>query len=454
MGVRQDNSTSYVHSDEPNLLNLHKALEYDNLGQPVLRVKTAFGGGYGNTAYNNNPATDAFGRLRISDSFTLFDSKFDYQDNQKFSNIRASGGTLTHSPANSSMIMSVTTTSGSLVYRESYRVMPYQPGKSLLTLATFNMESPKANVRMRVGNFSTSNGIFFQSNNAVSSIVLRSNSSGTVTDTVVSQNQWNVDTLNGSGDASNPSGVGLNADKSQIFWNDIEWLGVGTVRTGFVINGQFVICHVFHHANDTNGTYMTRATLPIRYEIENVGTTIGNTQMHQICSTVMSEGGYQQRGRPRTISRTTSIVANLSSTGTWSPICSMRMKAGREDSVTLPGQVYVVGDGNSSIYEWALIRNATIGGGLWRTHPDDPNIEFNANATSLSGTYSVEETGMFTSTNQSSPGANELTTYNFDQQLGRDQTPTSDTLTLAVRAHVISGGGGNCYGSLQFYSLF
>ena len=454
MGVRQENSTSYVHNDEPNLLNLHKALEYDSLGQPVLRVKAAFGGGYGNTAYNNNPATDAFGRLRISDSFTLFDSKFDYQDNQKFSTVTASGGASTHSLANSSMILSTTTTSGSKVYRESYRVMPYQPGKSLLTLVTFNMESPKANVRMRAGNFSLSNGIFFQSNSAVSSICLRSNSSGTVSDTVVNQADWNVDTLDGSGDANNPSGVEFNADKSQVFWNDIEWLGVGTVRAGFVINGQYVICHVFHHANGINGTYMTRASLPIRYEIENISATSGNTQMHQICSTVMSEGGYEQHGRPRTISRTTPVVANLSSTGTWSPVCSMRLKAGKEDAVTLPGDTYMVGDGNSSIYEWALIRNAVVGGGLWQTHPDDPNIEFNANATSLSGTYTVENTGMFTSTNQSSPGGTDATPYNFEQQLGRDQTPTSDTLTLAVRAHVISGGGGNCYGSLQFYNLF
>ena len=454
MGVRQDNSTSYVHSDEPNLLNLHKALEYDNLGQPVLRVKAAFGGGYGNTAYNANPSTDAFGRLRISDSFTLFDSKFDYQDNNKFSNVTANSGSFSHSLANSSVIMSVNTISGSKVYRESYRVMPYQPGKSLLTLATFSMESPKANVRMRVGNFSSTNGVFFQSNNAASSICLRSNSSGTIGDTVVNQSNWNVDTLDGSGDANNPSGVELNAGKSQIFWNDIEWLGVGSVRTGFVINGQFVICHVFHHANQINGTYMSRASLPIRYEIENVGVTSGNTQMHQICSTVLSEGGYQQRTRPRTISRTTSIAANLTSSGTWSPICSMRLKAGHEDAVAIPGKVYMVGDGNSSIYEWALIRNAVVGGGLWQTHPDDPNVEFNANATSLSGTYSVENTAMFTSTNQSSPGSAEEVTYNFEQQLGRDQTPTSDTLTLAVRAHVISGGGGNCYGSLQFFNLF
>ena len=38
MGVRNQNSTSYVHPDEPNLLNLHKAMTYDEAGLPHLRV--------------------------------------------------------------------------------------------------------------------------------------------------------------------------------------------------------------------------------------------------------------------------------------------------------------------------------------------------------------------------------------------------------------------------------
>ena len=39
MGVQNPNSTSYVHPDEPNLLNLHKAMEYDEYGIPHVRVR-------------------------------------------------------------------------------------------------------------------------------------------------------------------------------------------------------------------------------------------------------------------------------------------------------------------------------------------------------------------------------------------------------------------------------
>lgn len=45
MGVQNPNSTGYVHPDEPNLLNLHKALTYNTLGEPLLRVLTYSSGG-------------------------------------------------------------------------------------------------------------------------------------------------------------------------------------------------------------------------------------------------------------------------------------------------------------------------------------------------------------------------------------------------------------------------
>ena len=39
MGVRNKNSTNYVHPDESNILNLHKAMEYNAGGLPVLRTQ-------------------------------------------------------------------------------------------------------------------------------------------------------------------------------------------------------------------------------------------------------------------------------------------------------------------------------------------------------------------------------------------------------------------------------
>ena len=44
MGVQNKNTTDYVHRDEPNLLNLHKAMEYDLGGKPQIRVAAKLSG--------------------------------------------------------------------------------------------------------------------------------------------------------------------------------------------------------------------------------------------------------------------------------------------------------------------------------------------------------------------------------------------------------------------------
>jgi hypothetical protein len=72
----------------------------------------------------------------------------------------------------------------------------------------------------------------------------------------VEQSAWNGDKLDGTG----ASGLTLDLTKPQILWMDFEWLGVGNVRCGFIINGQYIVCHTYQTAN-VYGTsvYMTTA---------------------------------------------------------------------------------------------------------------------------------------------------------------------------------------------------
>lgn len=446
MGIRNNNSTTYVHPDEPNLLNLHKAIEYNSAGQPVLRVNNLGGVGY-NTAGNISASSDAFGRLRISNPVTLFDSAHRYKDNGKFSNLTSGTATVSHLNDESSVSMAIGTASGDKIYRESYRVFPYQPGKSLLVFCTFVMAAAKTNLRQRVGYFSIRNGVYFEQAGTAKAFVIRKYTSSSVDDTTerVEQANWNVDKLDGTG----ISKLTLDTTKAQIMWTDIEWLGVGSVRAGFIINGQFIVCHIFHHANVLDKVYMTHATLPVRYEIENTGITASASTMRQICATVISEGGYEARTKQWRATRTTGIASVAVATG-WAPVVSIRLASGRENAVILPGAIHIAGDGNNSLYEYAIIRNATITGGSWVAHTDSGgNVEYNTTATSMSGGI-VEDSGFFASSNQSNNLRTQELEYNWEQQLGRDQTPTSDTLTLAVR-HLVTGG--TVYGSMNWQDL-
>lgn len=378
---------------------------------------------------------DAFGRQRISTPFTLFDSQHRYKKNVKWTTGVAVNGTSDYIAAESAINMTVTNEIGSKVIEETTRVMAYQPGKSLLILMTFVLNIPKAGLRQRVGYFGTNNGVYLETNGTDIFFKLRSQSLGTTFSAIKSS--WNGSTF-----------PNLNIDKCQILWFDIEWLGVGDVRCGFVEDGKYVLAHTFHNENERTTTFMTTACLPLRLEIENLTSTSGSSVMKSICSTVISEGGYSQVTKQWTATRTSAIASTA--VGNYAPVVCIRLASGREDSIIVPGQIHISGSGNNSLYEYALIRNATIVGGDWTNHTESGgNIDYNVNATSMSGGV-VEETGFVASSNQAKTPMNSNLAYIFDLQLGRDLTPTSDTMTLAVR-HLLTGG--DVYGSLNWNDL-
>lgn len=332
MGIQ--GPTDYQHPYPNYQLNdLHQAMDYNAAGQPILRVSTG-SSGYGNTVINGNTASDAFGRTRISEPYTLFDSQNRYIDGDQFASKTSGGGSVTYVANESSFNLALPTTSGAYVYRQSRTVQLYQPGKSLLVLNTFAMATPRTNLRQRVGYFTSGNGIYFEADGTGLYMVIRSSVSGTPVPTRIAQADWNQDPMDGTG----PSGITLDPSRTQIFWCDIEWLGVGSVRVGFVINGIFYICHVFNHANQQTAVYMTTASLNCRYEIENTGTTAAGSTMKQICSTVISEGGYTPMPTVQYV-RSSLPAQTLGPDDTIEPLASIKLNPAYPDAVVLPAAV-------------------------------------------------------------------------------------------------------------------
>ena len=406
MGVLLPNSTNYDHPDEPNLLDLHKTMQYDVLGRPILR--TTLG----------PTASDAFGRFRTSTPYTLFDSFHRYNANGRIANYTASGGTVTHDANSSSVLMTVNGTSGSTVIRESVRTMAYQPGKSLLILETFVMAPAATGLRQRFGYFDTENGLYLEQDGTDIYFVRRSSSvNGTPQETRVAKNQWNVTALDGSG----ADKIVLNLETAQILYIEIEWLGVGTATMGFVINGQFIPCHKFHWANQPGSitTYMGTACLPVRSEITNTFATGVSASLRAICATVISEGGYELRGRSRSIGhslnspRTTITAQN----GTIIPMISIRLKEDRLGAIVVPTN-FSFGAITGANYEFYIINGAVTSGGSWNSAGADSAVEYNLTPTSYTN-GTVLDQGYVISTNQSSVSP-ALKEYPFAFQLERN----------------------------------
>lgn len=392
---------------------------------------------------------DAFGRLRVSNPHTLFDSQARFAADDSYSYVTATGGTTSYNTNKSSVNLNVTTSSGSTAVAQTYRVFPYQPGKSFLTMQTFTMAAAQTNLVQRVGYFGARNGVYLEQGPNGVTFVIRTYTGGSVNNTrYVTQSNWNGDKMNGSG----PSGVTLDLTKTQILWFDLEWLGVGNVRCGFIVNGQFIVCHTFQNSNFQTEVYMQTAILPLRYEIETTGTTSSAATLQQICSTVISEGGYDQTSQQYIARPTNSITVGTSFT----PLVSIRVNSSYYGAVVIPASMAFLPIGNGQ-YEIVLIRNAVLTGATWGSTLSDGQVDVDTGATALTNTADdIVMTSYATASNQAQTNAVAATGYNFDLQLGYTASlsgngfASSDTYTLAARTF---SGTNACIGSIAFWNL-
>jgi len=384
--------------------------------------------------------TDAFGRIRVSQPYTLFDSQNRYTEDTQYNAAVTGTGATAYQVNESAVNLNVTAGGVGSVVRQTYRSFPYQPGKGLLVLATFCMDGSTIPTQ-RVGYFNAANGVFFQRAGGTSSFVLRSSVTGSVSDArTVPQSTWNGDKLDGTG----ASGITLDPAKSQILWMDFEWLGVGSVRCGFIIDGTYIVCHTFTNANEITTTYMTTAILPVRYEI--TSTSAVAATLKQVCSSVMSEGGYDAQSAVYTAIRSTKRTGFST---TFVPLISIRLASGRSGAVVLV-QLAQALPTVTQTYEVVLLKNATLTGASYVASVSS-NVDYDQTATALTGGIVVAH-DYVTSTSQGRSAARVDAGYNWDLQLGSTIAGVSDVYTLAIRT-LDASPTGDAWGSIAFYDL-
>ena len=411
---------------------------------------------YGNVIGGANPsgmAVDAFGRMRTSSPLTLFDSSHRYRDNGLWATSNTSGNSSVTFSSNEGLVqLAVTTAANAEVIRETEKVFSYQPGKSLQILTTFVMAPAQTNLRQRVGYYGANNGIYLELANNTLYLVERSSVTGNVTETRVAQSDWNIDTMDGTNTGAwtenpptanrNPSGKTLDISKAQIFFTDIEWLGLGSVRCGFVIDGQLIPCHTFHHANLITSTYITTASLPLRYEIKNTGVTANSSTLKQVCTTVISEGGYELRGSQQSVGTPVEAPKDLGLVpGADIPIVSIRLKSTRLDAIVIVTALSLLCVGNNARAKWKVIQNPTLANTSWVSAGTDSAVEYDLSANSATG-GTVLASGFVTATTQGSVSVDILKEALFKFQLERNGlTGTAFPITVTMATAFASDDG-------------
>lgn len=386
---------------------------------------------------------DAFGRQRVSEPLTMFDSSHRFKDNGLWHTYTSGTASATFNASQGLIDLTVGNNINDEIIRETTKVFAYQPGKSLLVMNTFVMEPAKTGLRQRVGYYGASNGIYLELDGNNISFVERSSVSGSVTETRISRfggvygasdTGWNVDKMNSS--YVNPSGFTLDISKAQIFWMDIEWLGLGSVRCGFIVNGNFVLAHTFNHANIITSTYITTASLPLRYEMKNTAATSESSTLKQICSTVISEGGYELTGLQQAVFLPVNAPRNCSVANTYYPVISIKLKSGFLDAIVILAALSMLGTGNNAIFNWQVVASGTTTGGDWVDAGAGSSVQYNVTGTSLSGGR-ILASGYLSSNAQGQLPIDIPREALFKFQLERNSfTSTPLELTLAVASKV------------------
>jgi hypothetical protein len=433
MGVRNPNSTNYVHNDESNILNLHKAMDYNGLGQPILRVQADLtGSGPTNGVIST---VDSKGRLKVQTQETIFFNTFQFgKETDVWDESTVSGGSAVFDATLSQIAMSVTNSVGSKVIRQTRNVQRYTPGRAQNISFAVRFQMPVVGVRRRLGMYDGTDGFFFEDCGTVDPVTgepeyacVVINSDG-VSPTVerIYRKDWNGDKLDGTG----PSGVTAVPDAQQVVSIEYEWYGAGQIVFSWVINGFPRVIHIVNNGNRLKSPWAKTPFLPIRLEIENFGGAAGTHYMWQGSNSLLCEGSVEKLGIAENI-LTPLTGINMPTANTFYPILSIRLKSTALTGIVIPTYFQASTLDNTDIY-YKLIRNASVNG-TWVDHPDTNSFsQYNYTSTgAITDGFSLDS-GMITANSGGVPIRIDTDTV---YQIGRGSLGTvSDILTLAIAA--------------------
>lgn len=251
---------------------------------------------------------DAFGKQRVTQPTTLLDIRFpraptasaQIRSNNLMVNTYAGGaGYSVAALGDGQLTLNATGAAAGIVVSSSRTYATYQPGKSLLMLCSGLFKPANDTYTSAVGLFNAfplgvtyiQTGVYLSFTAGVAAFNIAVD--GVVTMSAP-QSAWNLDQMNGTG----PSGLTLDFTKCQLLVIDLEWLGVGRIRYGFYAYGRPQYCHQVTNINALIGPYTPTMNLPVTFLLYNTGAPAVASRIVQVCSTIISEGGYNPVGRP------------------------------------------------------------------------------------------------------------------------------------------------------------
>ena len=375
---------------------------------------------------------DSKGRLKVQTQESIFFNTFQYnKETDVWDESTVNGGSAVFNASQGLVDMSVTSTLGSKVVRQTRQVMRYTSGRQNTLTFSVRLEMPVVGVRRRFGLFDGSDGFYFEDSGTLDAnglpeyaVVLTSTASGSLVKERITRDNWNGDKLDGTG----PSGITASPLAQQMISVEYEWYGAGQIVFSYIINGLPRVIHIFNTGNRLLFPWSRTPFLPIRLELENFGGAAGTHHLYQGSNSVLVEGRLVKQGIPSNI-LTPLAGIDLDKAYTFYPVVSVRMKPTTLEGIILLSNFVCNTLDNTDIY-YKVLRNATVNG-TWVDNPQ-PNAftQYNYTSSTTEVTDGVQiDSGFITA---GSAVRVELS-KDADLQLGRGSMGTvSDIITIAI----------------------
>jgi hypothetical protein len=189
----------------------------------------------------------------------------------------------------------------------------------------------------------------------------------------------------------------------------------------------------------------------LRYEIANTGITTSTSNLKQICSSVISEGGYNLNGIQQAVGIAITAPRTLETAGTFYPIISLRLKTSPNnlDAIVILTALSAMPI-DAGAYNWQIRATGTTTGGTWVSAGDDSAVNYNITGTSHTGGR-ILASGFFTASNQGSTQIDIPREALFKFQLERNGlTSTPYEISLVIASN---GNGDTVVGSMDWEEI-
>ena len=294
----------------------------------------------------------AFGDLRTVPLSSQVHVSFEYNINSELVNSSELNGATITQDSSMALVSSNTASNGSAIM-STRRPLKYRSGLGALCRYTAKFTIGGANSIQIAGIGNSEDGLFFGYDGIDFGILRRSNS----VDTWTVQTAWNGDTMDGSGNAANPSHMNLVYTNINVFEISFQWLGAGALN--FFIEdsntGAFQIVHNIKYANLFTSPSFFNPTLEGHFESTNTG-NLTNLIVSTASFGAFVEGDNIQLGFQQVTSQDfTASTDNFH-------IRNNLLFSTKTNRVIIYLRSMVVANDKNSLISVSIFRNATIPG--------------------------------------------------------------------------------------------